>query len=74
MCLSRIVCGPFITAVCVIVGAADMVDKIIVLDAGRAMESGTHGELLKKDGPYSRMWKEQLRTVEAETSPVSPCQ
>ena len=31
-------------------------DRIIVLDAGRAVESGTHEELVKAGGLYARMW------------------
>jgi ABC-type multidrug transport system fused ATPase/permease subunit len=45
-----------------------LVDKIIVLDEGRVVESGSHGELLNTDGAYAKMWKEQLRTVESESA------
>lgn len=31
-------------------------DKILVFQAGKAVEGGTHEELLKKDGYYSRLW------------------
>ena len=34
-------------------------DRLIVLDAGRIVEDGSHEELLKKDGPYSRLWLRQ---------------
>lgn len=34
-------------------------DRIIVLDAGRVVEDGTHTELLAKDGLYSSFWKRQ---------------
>ena len=30
-------------------------DRIIVLDAGRVIEQGTHAELLKQEGPYSAL-------------------
>ena len=33
-------------------------DNIIVLDNGRISEQGVHGELLKKDGIYNKMWKD----------------
>lgn len=33
-------------------------DKIIVMDAGRIVESGTHEELLKMNGLYKNMWEE----------------
>ena len=35
-------------------------DEIIVLDAGRITERGTHGELLARDGQYAAMWARQL--------------
>jgi len=34
-------------------------DKIIVMEAGRIAEQGTHSELLKKQGLYSRLWEQQ---------------
>lgn len=34
-------------------------DEIIVLDAGRVIERGSHTELLERDGQYAAMWKSQ---------------
>ena len=35
-------------------------DEIIVLEAGRIVERGRHGELLERDGQYAAMWARQL--------------
>ena len=34
-------------------------DRLIVIDEGKILEDGTHEELLKKNGLYSRLWKLQ---------------
>jgi ATP-binding cassette subfamily B protein len=34
-------------------------DQIVVLDAGRVAEQGTHGELLRRGGLYAAMWSRQ---------------
>ncbi len=35
-------------------------DCIVVLEAGRVVEQGTHRELLQRDGLYAAMWRVQL--------------
>jgi len=41
-------------------------DRILVLDAGRVVESGYHAELLRKGGLYAEMWNRQQTEREAE--------
>ena len=35
-------------------------DQILVIDHGRIVECGTHGELLARDGPYVRLHESQF--------------
>jgi len=41
-------------------------DQILVLDHGRIVERGTHGELLAAGGEYARMWALQQEAARAE--------
>ena len=41
-------------------------DQILVLDAGRIAERGTHAELLRQAGLYAEMWERQQAEREAE--------
>jgi ATP-binding cassette subfamily B protein len=41
-------------------------DEILVLEDGRVVERGRHGELLVKGGVYSAMWARQQQAAEEE--------
>ncbi|MBD0778013.1 ABC transporter ATP-binding protein [Maribacter sp. ANRC-HE7] len=40
-------------------------DKILVMEAGKIVEAGTHGELLKKGGYYNKLYESQFMEEEA---------
>ena len=40
-------------------------DRILVLDGGRLVEQGTHGELLAKNGLYASLWNRQRQAEKA---------
>ena len=46
-------------------------DQIIVLEAGRVAEKGTHLQLLRKTGLYADMWARQQSEAEEEAVPTA---
>ena len=46
-------------------------DKILVLDEGVVVESGTHAELIATDGTYTRLLRRQLLEEDLEAAVVA---
>ena len=46
-------------------------DRLVVLDAGRIVEQGTHGQLLALGGHYARLWRHQSGGFLPETLPAA---
>jgi ATP-binding cassette subfamily B multidrug efflux pump len=44
-------------------------DRLIVLEAGRLVEEGTHAELLRLGGHYEKLWRHQSGGFLAEEVP-----
>jgi ATP-binding cassette subfamily B protein len=48
-------------------------DRVIVMDKGRIIQSGTHAELCRRDGLYRRLWHIQNKTEPGELyAPEAP--
>jgi ATP-binding cassette subfamily C protein CydC len=43
----------------------EAVDEVVVMDAGRVVERGTHDELLAAGGRFAELWWREMRTGEA---------
>ena len=60
---ARLACGRTVVMIAHRLSTVVNADKIVVLDQGRVQETGTHAELLSRDGLYAKMWAEYERAA-----------
>ena len=60
---ARLACGRTVIMIAHRLSTVVNADKIVVLDQGRVKETGTHAELLSRDGLYAKMWAEYERAA-----------
>lgn len=58
--VERVAAGRSTVVVAHRLSQAAAADQVVVLDAGRIVESGTHDQLLASGGHYARMWQASL--------------
>lgn len=62
--ISRLIKGKTVLVIAHRMRTIENADKIVVLDGGVVAESGTHDELMKKNGLYARLVKLQTKSAE----------
>jgi ATP-binding cassette subfamily B multidrug efflux pump len=57
--LGTLIAGKTVIAIAHRLSTIARMDRLVVLDRGRIVEQGTHGELLRANGHYAALWQRQ---------------
>jgi ATP-binding cassette subfamily B multidrug efflux pump len=57
--LGEVMAGRTVIAIAHRLSTIARMDRIVVLDAGRIIDAGTHAELLARGGLYAELWSRQ---------------
>lgn len=58
-CLDKVMENKTVLAIAHRLSTIAQMDRLIVLDAGKIVESGTHNDLLQQEGIYAKLWSHQ---------------
>jgi ABC-type multidrug transport system fused ATPase/permease subunit len=65
--MSEVMSGKTVLAVAHRLSTLAHLDRLLIIDAGKVVEDGSHAELLARDGIYASLWRRQVGGFLGET-------